>query len=122
MKTSIYVLLAMVLFIVACHRERTLNFIPGIYVNHAKGAYSQVDDTLVVRLLDGNNYEILRRTGFNRVVDGKQGKREYETEVWSGVYDSEKGLINESRYGKLLSFFPDSGLLRVGSRTYNKIK
>jgi hypothetical protein len=122
MKTSIYLLLVLLLFSMACQQKKTLNFIPGVYVNHSKGSYSVADDTLVIHLLEGSKYEILRRTGFNRVVDGKAGKREYETETWNGVYDAGTGVVNESRYGKVLSFFPDSGLLRVGNRTYKKIK
>lgn len=128
MKTSVYLLLWLLLFSLACQQKRTENFIPGVYVNHSEGEYSVADDTLVVRLVDGRNYQINRSTGFNRVVDGERreriepGKREHERETWSGVYDRETGVINESRYGKVLSFFPDSGLLRVSNRVYKKIK
>lgn len=122
MKTIIYVCFAMVLFTVACHREKTVSFIPGTYVNHAKGDYSLADDTLVIRLLEGSSYEILRKTGFNRIADGKTGKREYETEIWNAVYDSEAKVLNERRYGKVFSFYPDSAMLRLGNRTYNKLK
>lgn len=122
MKISIYVLLWLLLFGTACKQKKTEHFIPGMYVNHSKGSYSMADDTLVVSLVQANNYQILRRTGFNQVVDGKPGKREHETETWNGLLDAEMGVINESRYGKVISFFPDSGLLRVNNRTYKKIK
>ncbi|WEK20431.1 MAG: hypothetical protein P0Y49_04675 [Candidatus Pedobacter colombiensis] len=91
-------------------------------MNHSEGSYSVADDTLMIRQLEGIHYQITRRTGFNRMVDGKSGLREYEMETWSGLYDAEAGVINESRYGKVLSFFPDSGLLRVSNRVYKKIK
>lgn len=128
MKTSVYLWLWLLLFSLACQPKKTENFIPGVYVNHSKGEYSVADDTLVVRLVDGRNYQINRSTGFNRMVDGERGKRrepgkrEYERETWSGVYDAGAGVINENRYGKVLSFFPDSGLLRVSNRVYKKIK
>lgn len=122
MKTSIYLLLWLLLFGTACQQKKTENFIPGTYVNHSKGDYSIADDTLQVSLVQGENYQILRRTGFNRVVDGKPGRREYDTETWSGLFDTKTGVINESRYGKVISFYPDSGLLRVNQRTYKKIK
>lgn len=122
MKTRIYLLLVVVLFSMACQQKKTKDFIPGVYVNHSKGSYSVADDTLVIRLVQDANYEIQRRTGFNRVVDGKPGKREHERESWSGLYDTSTGVLNESRYGKVLSFFPDSGLLRVNNRVYKKIK
>lgn len=125
MKTSVYLLLWLLLFSLACQQKKTEDFIPGVYVNHSKGEYSIADDTLVVRLVDGRNYQINRSTGFNRMVDGERrelGKREHERETWNGVYDGETGVINESRYGKVISFFADSGLLQVSSRVYKKIK
>lgn len=124
MKTNIYLgaLLAIAVFTTACQQERGKAFIPGTYVNHAKGTYALADDTLVIRLSEGQNYEVLRRTGFNRILNGKLKKREHETETWRAVYDEKTGVLKETRYGKVITFYPDSVKLRVGNREYNKLK
>ena len=105
-----------------CQRQDIAGFIPGTYVNHAAGAFSSADDTLVVSRTDGLNYRVLRKTGFNRLRSGKPGKREYEREKWHAVFDAGPGVLRELRYGKIIRFFPDSGFLRVGERVYDKIK
>lgn len=94
----------------------------GVYVNSAGGEFSVASDTLEVELVEGNNYVIHRRTGFNLVTDGKIGKREYEVEKWSAVYNADTQVLTETKRGKLISFFPDGGSLTVGQRVYKKVK
>lgn len=122
MKTSMYVLLLALGFSLACRQNKTLDFIPGVYVSHFSGTYSVADDTLRISLLQGNYYEILRSTGFNRLTDGKRGKREYEQEIWYALFDPNNHVLNERGYGKLISFYPDSMMLKVGSEAYKKIR
>lgn len=107
--------------LVGCSSDKVRDFMPGVYVNSAGGEFSVASDTLQVELVEGNNYVIHRRTGFNLVTDGKIGKREYEVEKWSAVYSSDTQGLTETRKGKLISFFPDSGSLSVGRRVYRKV-
>ena len=104
-----------------CLSDNVRDFMPGTYVNSAGGEFSVASDTLEVQLLEGNNYVIHRSTGYNLVTDGKIGKREYEVEKWSAVYSSDTQVLTETKKGKLISFFPDSGSLSVGRRVYKKV-
>ncbi|RZJ83695.1 MAG: hypothetical protein EOO20_22330 [Chryseobacterium sp.] len=104
-----------------CTSDKVRDFMPGVYVNSASGEFSVASDTLEVQFVEGNNYVIHRRTGFNLVTDGKIGKREYEMEKWSAVYSPDTQGLTETKRGKLISFFPDSGSLSVGQRSYKKI-
>ncbi|MBB2146813.1 hypothetical protein GM921_15020 [Pedobacter sp. LMG 31464] len=119
------IMISMIMFLIVimlgCSSDKVRDFIPGTYVNSAGGEFSVASDTLEVELIKGNNYVIHRRTGFNLVTDGKLGKREYEVEKWSAVYSSNTQVLTETKKGKLISFFPDSGLLRVGQRSYKKM-
>jgi hypothetical protein len=90
-------------------------------VNSAAGKYSVADDTLVIVPAESNNYLVERRTGFNRISDGVRGKREYEKESWNAVYDEGTKTLQETRLGKLITFYPDSSFLRVGKRKYKKL-
>ena len=94
----------------------------GTYVNSAGGEFSLASDTLIVELIEGNNYQVFRRTGYNLIRDGQVGEREYETEVWTCVYSQATKTLTESKHGKVISFYPDRGALQVSRRVYEKIK
>jgi len=112
-------LLCMVLF--ACGHKDKQSFLPGTYVNSSTGKYSVASDTLVIEADEANRFKINRRTGFNLIRNGKKGKREHETENWSAVFDEGTGILNETRRGKVIRFYPDSNVLVIGNRTYQKI-
>lgn len=94
---------------------------PGTYVNSAGGEYAVADDTLTVEQLSEYRYAIYRRTGFNiRNGDGL-GPRQYEREEWRAVWDPERGILLEQRWGKELRFDRKCGCLEIGHRVYRKI-
>jgi hypothetical protein len=122
LRMIIYVSVLSCTFLLGCSSDKVRDFMPGVYVNSAGGEFSVASDTLDVKLVEGNNYVIHRRTGFNLVTDGKIGKREYEVEKWNGVYSPNTQVLTETKRGKLISFFPEKGSLTVGQRIYKKIK
>lgn len=121
MKHLIMLCAIAVLLTTACTTDKTHSFIPGTYVNSAGGEYSVADDTLAIEPAESNNYRIHRRTGFNLIRDGKKGKRQYETEQWNASYDEGTKSMTETRQGKIITFYPESNSLRVGTREYHKI-
>jgi hypothetical protein len=123
MKTiNILLGLGLSLGLAACLGDNVKDFIPGTYVNSAGGEFSIASDTLILELVEGNNYVVHRRTGYHLIAEGKVGPREYETEQWSAVYDTDKKTLLETRKGKIISFYPDRKALQVGRRVYDKIK
>ena len=122
LRVTNYVMVLSCALFFGCSSDKVRDFMPGVYVNSAGGEFSVASDTLEVELVEGNNYVIHRRTGFNLVTDGKIGKREYEVEKWVGVYSPDTQVLTETKKGKLISFFPDSVSLTVGQRVYKKIK
>lgn len=122
MKHNIILLAIMAITMVACNSKTdTRSFIPGTYVNQSEGEYSIASDTLVIEAAESNNYAIHRKTAFNIITDGKKGKREYETEQWQAIYDSGTKSLTETAKGKLITFYPETGRLKVGKREYQKI-
>ena len=105
-----------------CLGDEVKDFIPGTYVNSAGGEFSIASDTLVLELVEGNNYVVHRRTGYHLIAEGKVGPRENETEQWSCIYDESKKTLLETRKGKIISFYPEKGALLVGRRVYEKVK
>lgn len=104
-----------------CSSDKVRDFMPGTYVNSAGGEFSIASDTLKVELVEGNNYQVLRSTGYNLISDGKVGRREHETERWSCAYGTATNSLTELRKGKIITFYPERGELGVGRRLYKKI-
>jgi hypothetical protein len=108
------------LALASCTKDEVRDFMPGTYVNSAGGEFSIASDTLKVELAEGNNYIIHRRTGYNLISDKKVGPREYETQQWSCAYNTATKTLTELSKGKIITFYPDSGSLKVGRRIYQK--
>ena len=104
----------------ACQRDSAREFLPGRYTNSAVGELSKAYDTLVVEPADGNNFLIHRKTGFNLIRSGKVGKRQHEREEWHAIYDEATKTMSETRKGRLLMIYPDSGFILIGKRKYTK--
>lgn len=121
MKQLFYLCVVAVLIIAACNSDKTRPFIPGTYVNSAGSEYSTAKDTLVIEPAESNNYLIHRKTGFQLFRNGKPGKQEYETEEWKAIYDEGTKTLTETKKGKLITFYPDSGKLMLGKREYQKL-
>lgn len=94
---------------------------PGTYVNSAGGEFSIASDTLKVEPVEGNNYQVLRSTGYNLISSGKVGPRERESEVWTCAYSQATKSLTELKKGKIISFFPEKEALAVGRMLYKKI-
>lgn len=105
-----------------CNTDKIRDFMPGTYVNSAGGEFSIASDTLKVELIQGNNYQLLRSTGYHLISDGKIGPREYETEHWRCAYNTSGKNLYELDKGKVISFYPEQRELSVGKRIYKKLK
>ena len=123
MKTiNILLALGLSFALASCASDEVRDFIPGTYVNSAGGEFSIASDTLILERIEGNNYRVFRRTGYNLISNGKVGLREFETEVWACAYSPATKTLTESRKGKVISFYPDRGVLQVSRRMYEKMK
>ncbi len=63
MKRSLFVVLPILLSFVACHTaetDKTREFIPGKYVGAFEHEFGKTNDTLEIRHLNGNAYEIIK--------------------------------------------------------------
>lgn len=124
MKTKTLFLLLSVLGFTACKSNGNLqSFIPGTYVDDAKGEYSESWDTLIIGDFNKvkGSYSIVRKTGFRRLENGKLGRLEHDTERWMGIWDEESGSVQVPRNSKIISFYPDSGVLLLGTREFRKL-
>lgn len=117
-------LLLPVALLAACNspNQPATGFIPGTYVNQAQSAYSIANDTLVITALAGTSYRVLRKTGFRRIVNGQLLSAEHRTATFTGIWDTDKQLLQLTPNGLIITFQPDSSRLMVQNSIYQKIR
>ena len=94
----------------------------GTYVNHAASEFSMADDTLVLSPLDGDRFQVNRKTGY-RLLDesGKPGKLILESETWEVLWDEALGAFQDRRKGRTISFDRKTGELVLESSRYRRM-
>ncbi|MBN8880517.1 MAG: hypothetical protein J0I32_23440 [Sphingobacteriales bacterium] len=125
MRKRIYALMAMLLLLVACASrtgQRLRVFIPGVYARAIDQEFAVGHDTLIIRHVQDNNYEIIRRSTFRPIRNGRKLAPVYSREAMIGLFDECNQVIREQRKGKLLRFFPMGNKLLLGSSEYRKVK
>jgi len=126
-KTFTKIFIAAITLLVSCTSlpgaGNLRSYIPGTYARIVNNEFSNGRDTLVISELSkaGNNYRIVHKITFQRMVEGKSSRPERKQEVWNAVYNEQEKLLHETVRGKLLSFNPEGRTLFVGTSEYKKI-
>ena len=123
MKVSTILIALIVTSLYSCSPTSKKTDIPGTYVTQFKNEYSITSDTLVVA--SGANsqiYNIERRTGFNKIRDGKTLPKEFKVVKWVSSYDNEKQMLQETELGKQISVLSEKQSLKLGDSEYQKVK
>jgi len=119
--------LACLIALGACSHKATgdtiKKFIPGTYVRASQNEFGKRYDTLVFSLQNesANQYQILRKWRYDRVLDGKPLKPEYKRDKTSGFYSSQKKVLEETETLELFTFDPEKGLLFNGTNSFTKL-
>ncbi len=100
---------------------RTQTFIPGTYTGSATGEFSSAQDTLVITRLDQSHYELVRRTGYQALRNGKRLAKHHQVRVFKTLWDPLKQELTEEKTGLVFRFDADKALLYVGKASYRKI-
>ncbi len=123
MKVSIIVIALIITFLYICSPTSKKTDISGTYVTQFKNEYSITSDTLVVASeANSQTYNIERRTGFNKIRDGKALPKEFKKVKWVSSYDIEKQLLQETELGKQISVLSEKQSLKLGDSEYQKVK
>ena len=116
-------MLAGIAFIAACQSKssQVKAFIGGVYVRHSAGAYAVADDTLAFRLLDGDQYSVLRKVGYRAIRQGRLLPKKMQMEELEGVFDAQHLVLNENTTGRVFRFDPISRVLWLKQAEYRKL-
>jgi hypothetical protein len=123
MKVSTILIALTITVLFGCSPASNKSDISGTYVTQFKNEYSITSDTLVIAL-EGNSqtYNVERKTGFNKVRDGKTLPKEFKIAKWVSSYDTDKHLLQETELGKQISVLPEKQSLKFGDTEYQKVK
>ena len=122
MKATIKMMVGAILLLAACQsKNQTQDFIPGTYVNSAKGEYAIANDTLLIQLINVNNYQIIRRTTYQAIRNGKLLPKHHKEQKLNAVWDSGKQELDETITGRIFHFDENKRLLLINQAVYHKI-
>jgi hypothetical protein len=123
MKTlKILIILIFALSIIACNSSKGPD-ITGTYVSTYQNEYSTGNDTLFITAynIDGGTYQVERRTGYQKIREGKMLPREFKKVKWTATYDIEKQVLNETEYGRKI-YLKEGQKLLFGGTGYQRLK
>jgi hypothetical protein len=123
MKAKFKLMIAAICLLAACQSKtaKVQSFIDGIYVNHAQSEYGIADDTLIIKQVDGNNYQIMRRTTYQAIRNGKLFPKHSKVQNLNAIWDSNKQELDELITGRVFRFDVAKKLLLINQASYHKI-
>lgn len=128
MKPLLFFLVASSITIYSCNsfssKDELQEFIPGTYARQSEGEFGKSYDTLVISLQNkaANQFKIIRRWRYDRVLDGKPIEPEYKITETSAVYDATAKTLQESETLEVFTFDIKKQLLFDGPNQFVKIK
>ena len=124
MKISTILIALVTISFYSCSSNNKKTDISGTYVTQFKNEYSITTDTIVLTASESSSqtYNIERRTGFNKVRNGKILPKQFKVAKWTTTYNTTKELLQETDLGKQISLSPDKQSLKLGDTEYQKVK
>ncbi len=101
----------------------TREFIPGTYIRYSVHEFGRQYDTIIITLQNetSDEYAILRKWNYERVLDGVPLAPEYKQELSTGYYKDATRLLEVFESGDVFSFDAKRKLLFNGTINYQKL-
>jgi len=113
--------MAVMLMLASCGRSSDTS-IAGTYVSQESGEYSISKDTLLILPSGGDeNYRVIRRSGFQKIREGKLQPEEVKVLEYTGRYDADLALLEIDGEDKRIRFFAGGKSLLLVKREYKKV-
>lgn len=128
MRTLFFIYIMLGIIFAACNsssRGSSLKaFMPGTYIRFSQHEFGSEWDTLTISVQNetANEYIILRRWRYERILDGKPIKPDYKNQTTTAVYDKNAKKLKTAETGESYSFDLKQKLLFSGTTKYQKLK
>lgn len=116
-------IIGMLIFIAGCKNLQPKNDLNGVYAVSSETEFGKMDDTLIVSKANKGEgiFQIARRAGVVKMLDGKEFPKEIVTETWTLEYDPVKQTLFELKGGKTLIWNGDNRTLQWGDRQFRQV-
>lgn len=119
--------LGILTFLAGCGQTATKeapSFLPGIYVNQSENEFCRIVDTFIIRRtsLDGEGYQVSRKSSFQRIRHGEKLPLEYQAEQWYAVFEVQGRVLRGGEKGKELLYVPGENRVYNGNEGYEKVE
>lgn len=107
-----------------CQQDELNAFIPGTYVCRRVNNYGVISDTILIQPLVQNGsrtYSVRRRGRFEPFKKSKNRQLVDRGAVWTGRLNTAAGTLEIAGSGRILSFDPAAGEMKMGLTPYIKI-
>ena len=105
----------------SCNSITTTKSLEGSYTCQFEHEFAKTEDTLLVKKINENYYQIVRHSGVIKKMDGKESSKEVIVENWKLEFDKNKNILTETKTGKTLIWNPEKQLLIFGNRDYSRV-
>ena len=124
MKTLAIIIIFTIVAFMGCKSNSQSNFLSGTFTNQSKSEYSTASDTLIITPSpqSRNNFQIERRTGYQKMRNGILQTKEYKTEKWQSSWSEDKQALTETEYGRQITPSMDGNSVTLKNTEYQKIK
>ncbi len=104
-------------------KDEVTAFIPGVYTRFSQHEFGSEYDTLVIssRNTEANEFTIVRKWKYERLLDGERLEPEYKLVVSTGIYDAARKLLQETETAEYFSFDVKKKILFNGTTQYQKL-
>ena len=126
MKT-LAILLFSALILASCGNSNSdllKDYAPGVYIREINHEHAIGMDTLTIKVLDNaaNTFSIVKSSGLNPKLDGKELSREYKTEKFIAELRTELKQLYAKNQDETFTLVPETNSILMGSTEYKKIK
>lgn len=124
---SLFIFLLVAFILNACSSNENnaiKEFIPGTYIRSAEHEFGAEHDTVIISLQNNaaNEYKLVRKWKYERVLDGKRLEPEYKNTSTSAIFNTDSKLLQETETADTYSFAPAQKAMFAGTTKYVKLK
>ena len=125
MKALFFISISTLLLFGSCSSSEShaiKEFIPGTYIRSSKHEFGTEQDTLIISLQNktANEYKIVRRWKYKRILDGKALEPEQKNTTTTAIFNENNKLLHETETGDMYSFDIKQRALFAGATKYLK--
>lgn len=122
MRASFVFLFIICLLFIRCRNNQSHKNLSGVYVNKSQSEYSIAFDTLIISRKSEYQYQVERKTGFQKIRKGTTLSKQFKSTKWTAQWNQDKMILSETDLGRQIGLDQNSNSVNLKNTKYLKIK